>query len=245
MHHTKSRVVEQPVEGHAKSFPTHKRLTHAGKMAHMGQQALYHIYLPGFPGVSKQRLANAEGEMTIWRQDQTRVQAALTDRTWNNLVVGSRSLQFVGAVKFADGNYSAVGQLPEARNPFVRRMVMFKILAFDCFLSLTAPEKPLVSDADSDLTALAHQKPVALGAHGLVNKKRGGSPAGHVEGCLVQRLYNTVKCLLLAHCVSLHSRKENGLLGPALIRFRRSYGHLIAGITWVGISTVIPGAAPG
>ena len=94
----------------------------------------------------------------------------------------------------------AVGQLPEARGPFVPVVVVLEVFPLHCPVPLSADERPRKDDPDVLFgVAVAEHHAAAVRAQGVVDERGGTRPVRTVERRLVQRGQDGVKRLPFAH----------------------------------------------
>ena len=84
------------------------------------------------------------------------------------LVIGTRGFQLLGREQVGDVHQATVGQLPEARDPFVDGMVVFEVLSLEVFPALPPVVEPdeegpdvvaLRTFADHEAIALSGRRP--------------------------------------------------------------------------------------
>ena len=97
---------------------------------------------------------------------------------------------------------AAVGQLPQARQAFVQRVVELEVLALQVLAALTAVVDPCEEDAHLVARALADHQSVARCPQGVVDQGGGGGPVGIVEHRVVQRRQDAIEGVVLAHDVA-------------------------------------------
>ena len=96
---------------------------------------------------------------------------------------------------------AAVGQLPQARQAFVQRVVELEVLALQVLAALT-PEGVLgEEDLGVVAAALADNQSVARCPAGVIDQGGGGGPVGIVEHGFVQRHKDAIEGVVLAHDV--------------------------------------------
>ena len=94
----------------------------------------------------------------------------------------------------------AVGEMPQARDPFVQGVVVLEVPALQVPVPLPAEEIPRKVDPDVLFGApVAEHHAAAVRAEGVIDQRGGGRPVGRVERHLVQRGQNAVERLPFAH----------------------------------------------
>ena len=94
---------------------------------------------------------------------------------------------------------TTVGQLPDPRDPFVGRVVVFEVLALEVFAALPPVVGPDEENADVVLRAFTDHEVVARQAAGFVDQGGSLPPANVAEHGLVQRGQDALENVLLAH----------------------------------------------
>ena len=187
------------VTGRVPRFGADQRLPDPDELPDMGQQPRDHRDPRRPPAIRVDGVAEGPGDVGAVRPVEARVHRVLLAGPGQRLVVGRRGLQLLGRVQVSDVRRTTVGQLPEARHPFVGGVVVLEVLALQVFAALPPAVDPDEVSLDVVLRAFADHEVIARDAAGLVDQGRGGRPAGIVEHGVVQRRQDVLERVLVAH----------------------------------------------
>ena len=94
----------------------------------------------------------------------------------------------------------AVGEMPEAGDPFVQGVVVLEVIALQVPVPFSTEEGPRKVDPDVLVGApVAEHHAAAVRLEGLVDQRGGTRPVGRVERHVVQRGQNALERRAFAH----------------------------------------------
>ena len=175
----------------------------------MRQQAREQPQPVGLP-VAAHGVAEVPDDAQPVRPVEAREQALLAAGAGQALVVGRRRLPLVFGIEVGGVDQPAVGQPPDTGHRFVVRVVDLKILAHPLLDILAALESTGEVQAHVVAEPLADDQGVSDGADRLLDQRRGGGPAGVVEGGLVEEAKAALEGAVRVHAASPRRRVPAG-----------------------------------